>query len=127
MTDGLCGLAVLGVVLVVLAQVVSRLLGYPVKFSEELTRAFFIWMVFIGIAAGMRHADAARVTIFMEKAPGFIRRMALPIYFLFSLGFFFLMGWMGWRMVSQQLMMNEMISTLGWPSWVIGVVMPLSA
>ena len=127
LTDGLCGFAVFGVVLVVLAQVISRLLGYPVKFSEELTRALFIWMVFTGIAAGMRHADAARVTIFMEKAPVYLHRLALPIYFLFGLGFFVLMGWMGWRMVNQQLMMNEMIATLGWPSWIIGMVMPLSA
>ena len=63
----------------------------------------------------------------MEKAPVYLHRLALPIYFLFGLGFFVLMGWMGWRMVNQQLMMNEMIATLGWPSWIIGMVMPLSA
>ncbi|MEY3740774.1 MAG: hypothetical protein RLZZ192_1450 [Pseudomonadota bacterium] len=126
-TDGVCGLAVLGIVMIVLVQVASRLSGTSIKFSEELTRALFIWMVFIGIAASMRHADAARVTVMMEALPVPLRRLTLPIYLIFGLGFFILMGWTGWQMVRQQLMMNEMIATLGWPSWVIGLVMPLSA
>jgi TRAP-type C4-dicarboxylate transport system permease small subunit len=37
------------------------------------------------------------------------------------------MAWMGTRMVNQQFAMNESIATLGWPSWVIGLVMPVSA
>ena len=126
-TDGVCGLAVFGIVMIVLVQVVSRLSGTSIKFSEELTRALFIWMVFIGIAASMRHADAARVTVVMEALPAPLRRLTLPIYLIFGLGFFILMGWTGWQMVRQQIMMNEMIATLGWPSWVIGLVMPLSA
>ena len=43
------------------------------------------------------------------------------------LGFFGLMAWTGLNMVTQQLRMNETIATLGWPSWVIGMVVPLSA
>ncbi len=126
-TDGVCGLAVLGIVLIVLIQVFARLSGSSIKFSEELTRALFIWMVFIGIAASIRHADAARVTVMMEMLPVPLRRLSLPIYLFSGIGFFTLMGWTGWKMVSQQMMMNEMIATLGWPSWVIGSVMPLSA
>jgi TRAP-type C4-dicarboxylate transport system permease small subunit len=30
-------------------------------------------------------------------------------------------------MVKQQVQMNETIATLGWPSWVIGAVVPVSA
>lgn len=127
LTDGLCGLAAAGTVLVVLAQVVSRLLGAPISWSEELTRALFIWMIFIGMASSMRTADAARVTIFMESLPRILRRLALPIYLFFSIGFFALMAWTGVSMVRQQLMMNETIATLGWPSWVIGLVIPVSA
>ena len=121
-TDGICGLAAAGTMLVA-----SRLLGTPISWTEELTRACFIWMIFIGLASSMRHADAARVTIFMEALPKPLRRLSLPIYLVASLGFFALMGWTGANMVRQQLMMNESIATLGWPSWVIGMVMPVSA
>lgn len=127
LTDGLCGLAAAGTVLVVLAQVASRLRGAPLPWSEELTRACFIWMVFMGLASSMRHADAARVTVFMQGLPRALRGLALPIYVVSSIGFFVLMAWTGSNMVRQQLAMHESIATLGWPSWVVGLVMPASA
>ena len=127
LTDGICGLAAAGIVLVVLIQVITRLLGHPMRWSEELTRALFIWMIFIGLAASIRHADAARVTVMMEALPRTLRKLTLPIYVVSCLVFFVLMLWAGWTMTKQQFMMNEMIATLGWPSWVIGIVMPISA
>lgn len=126
-TDGVCGIAVAAIVCVVLIQVAGRLLGMPFSWTEELTRACFIWMVFSGIAASIRHADAARVTVLLQYLPRFIRRQALFIYAACSLTFFGLTLWTGWHMVRQQIIMNEQIATLGWPSWVIGVVVPASA
>ena len=52
---------------------------------------------------------------------------ALIWVIVLSLGFFALMAWTGIGMVRQQVMMNETIATLGWPSWVIGSVIPVSA
>ncbi len=127
LTDGVCGLAVAAIVVVVLLQVAGRLLGAPFSWTEELTRACFIWMVFSGVAAGIRHADAARVTVLLRYLPRLIRRHALHIYVVCSLVFFGLSIWTGWYMVKQQVVMNERIATLGIPSWVVGVVLPVSA
>lgn len=127
LTDRIGRLAAGTIVAVVLMQVAGRLLDRPFPWTEELTRAAFIWMVFIGMAAGMRQADSARVTVFMDLLPRALRRAALPCYLVCSLGFFALMAWTGFSMVHQQLRMNETIATLGWPSWVIGIVVPLSA
>ena len=127
LTDGLTGFAVAAIVVVVLIQVGGRLLGIPFSWTEELTRACFIWMVFSGIAASARHADWARVTVLLGYFPRFIRRAALPIYMACSLAFFGLTVWTGWYMVRQQVNMNEQIATLGWPSWVVGVIVPASA
>lgn len=127
LTDGICGLAAAGTVLVVLAQVASRLVAAPLPWSEELTRACFIWMIFMGLASSMRRADAARVTVFMLVLPRPLRALALPIYAASTIGFFALMAWTGTTMVRQQFAMNESIATLGWPSWVIGAVIPVSA
>jgi C4-dicarboxylate transporter, DctQ subunit len=126
-TDALCGLAAGATLLVVLAQVASRLLGAPLTWSEELTRGCFIWMIFMGLASSMRHADAARVTVFMQALPRPLRALSLPIYLVCSIGFFVVMAWTGTAMVRQQIVMNESIATLGWPSWVIGIVVPASA
>lgn len=127
LSDGLCGVAGMGVVIVVLVQVAGRLLGAPVSWSEELTRALFIWMVYLGLASSMRQADAARVTVFLEAMPASMRKLILPVYAVSCIGFFALMGWTGFGMVRQQFLMNEHIATLGWPSWVIGLVMPVGA
>lgn len=127
LTDGVTGLAVAAIVLVVLVQVAGRLLGVPFSWTEELTRACFIWMVFAGIAASTRHADAARVTVLLGYFPRFVQRAALPMYVGCSLAFFGLTVWTGWYMVRQQVVMNEQIATLGWPSWVVGVIVPASA
>lgn len=116
-----------GIVLVVLMQIVGRLGGRPFPWTEELTRALFIWMMFIGMAASMRRADAARVTVALQWLTRPLRRIAVPIYMAACLGFFALMAWTGIGMVRQQVMMNETIATLGWPSWVIGSVVPVSA
>lgn len=126
LVDGAAGLAAAAIVVVVLTQVVSRLANAPVSWSEELTRALFIWMVFLGMASSMRAADAARITVLLERVHG-LRRLALPVYVVGCLAFFAVMFWTGLSMVRQQMMMNETIATLAWPSWVIGAVMPVSA
>lgn len=120
-------LAMAGIVLVVLVQIAGRLSGRPLPWTEELTRGLFIWMIFVGMAASMRHADAARVTVALQWLERPLRRIALPIYLTACLGFFALMAWTGIGMVRQQVAMNETIATLGWPSWVIGAVVPVSA
>lgn len=127
LTDGVCGLAVAGIVGVVLMQVLGRLMDAPFSWTEELTRACFIWMVFAGMAASVRHADAARVTVLLRYFPSFVKQLALPIYVLCNLVFFVLTAWTGWSMVRQQVMMNEQIATLGWPGWVVGIILPAAA
>ncbi len=126
LVDAAAGLAAAAMLAVVLVQVVGRLRGAPVAWSEELTRALFIWMMFLGLAGSMRAADAARVSVLVELVPA-PRQVALWIYMAGCLLFFALMGWTGWAMVRQQWAMNETVATLGLPSWIIGVIMPLSA
>lgn len=126
LVDAAAGLAAAAMLAVVLVQVVGRLRGAPVAWSEELTRALFIWMMFLGLAGSMRAADAARVSVLVELLPA-LRSVALWIYMGGCLLFFALMGWTGWLMVRQQWAMNETVATLDLPSWIIGVIMPLSA
>jgi TRAP-type C4-dicarboxylate transport system permease small subunit len=127
LTDGVCGLAVAAIVAVVLMQVLGRLMSAPFSWTEELTRACFIWMVFAGMAASVRHADAARVTVLLRYFPRLVKKSALPIYVVCNLVFFVLTAWTGWSMVRQQVMMNEQIATLGWPGWVVGIILPAAA
>lgn len=126
-TDFAAGMAVIGVLLVVLLQVSSRLLGLPVSWTEEATRYLFVWMIFLGLAAGFRTVETARVTVLIAMMPSFIRRLSVPIYVLSSVLFFALTGWTGYHLVQQQWMMSETAATLAVPMWLIGTIMPLSS
>ncbi|HSI41310.1 MAG TPA: TRAP transporter small permease [Xanthobacteraceae bacterium] len=125
--DYAAGLACGGILIVVLMQVTSRLIGHPLPWTEEAVRFLFIWMVFLGLAAGFRTVESARVVVFLAMLPSLSRRIAVPIYVFFSVGFFLLVGWTGITLVEQQIMMNEEAATLPLPMWVVGLVMPVSS
>lgn len=122
----LAGLATAAMVISVLIQIVSRLIGRPVAWTEEGTRFVFIWVIFLGIAAGFRRGESARVTYFLEKMPRFMRRAAPYIYALTTIGFFLLMVVTGTDLVMQQIRTHEMGSALMIPMWLIGLSVPVS-
>ncbi len=119
--DVAAGAACAGILIVV------RLIGSPLPWTEEATRFLFIWMVFLGLAAGFRTVESARVVVFLVLFHRFFRRLAVPIYVGSSVFFFGMMGWTGLTMVRQQVMMNETAATLPIPMWTIGIVLPVSA
>lgn len=125
--DWAAGAACGGILIVVLLQVAGRLLGHPLPWTEEATRFLFIWMVFLGLAAGFRTVESARVVVFLAMLPKLSKRVAVPLYVGFSIGFFLLVGWTGITLVDQQIMMNEEAATLPIPMWLIGLVMPVSS
>ncbi|WP_320198805.1 TRAP transporter small permease [Agrobacterium sp. rho-13.3] len=125
--DVAAGIACFGILIVVLLQVIGRLTGHPLPWTEEATRFLFIWMVFLGLAAGFRTVESARVVVFLVMGRRFFQHLAVPIYVGSSVFFFGLMGWTGLTLMRQQIMMNETAATLPMPMWVIGMVMPVSA
>lgn len=125
--DVAAGVACAGVLIVVLLQVIGRLSGYPLPWTEEATRFLFIWMVFLGLAAGFRTVESARVVVLLVMGRRLFHHLTVPIYIGSSVFFFGLMGWTGYTLVRQQVMMNETAATLPIPMWLIGMVMPVSA
>ncbi len=49
-------------------------------------------MIFLGLAAGFRTVETARVVVLLAMMPGFLRRLSVPIYVGSCLIFFGLMG-----------------------------------
>lgn len=125
--DFAAGVAACGILIVVLLQVASRILGAPVPWTEEATRYLFVWMIFLGLSAGFRTVETARVTVFLAMLPRVFRILTVPIYVVSSVLFFALMGWTGTQLVRQQYMMNETSATLAVPMWLIGTILPVSA
>jgi len=111
----------------VLIQICTRLIGRPVAWTEEATRFLFIWMIFLGLAAGFRRSESARVTFFIDLLPKPLRRLAPAIHVVVTIGFFLLMLVTGTDLVMQQIKTNEMGSALMIPLWIVGICVPISA
>lgn len=126
--DVLAAICIASMLVSVMIQIITRLIGRPVAWTEEATRYFFIWVIFLGIAAGFRYSESARVTFFINLFPKpFRKRVAPAIYVIVTVGFFLLMLVTGTDLVMQQIKTTEMGSALRIPLWFVGICVPISA
>jgi TRAP-type C4-dicarboxylate transport system permease small subunit len=66
----LCGVAITGFCLLVMCDVVTRTIGYPWLWLQEATMAFFIYGIFIGVAAATRRNDHLYLAVLAESMSG---------------------------------------------------------
>jgi TRAP-type C4-dicarboxylate transport system permease small subunit len=66
----LCGVAITGFSLLVLADVVTRAIGRPWLWVQEATMTFFIYGIFFGVAAATRRNDHLYLAAITESMTG---------------------------------------------------------
>jgi TRAP-type C4-dicarboxylate transport system permease small subunit len=66
----LCGVAISGFTVTVICDVVTRTLGRPWLWLQEVTMTFFIYGVFIGTAAATRRSDHLYLAALAESMTG---------------------------------------------------------
>ena len=66
----LCGIAISGFSLVVLADIITRALGHPVLWAQETMMSFFIYGIFAGVAAATRRNDHLYLAVLTESLSG---------------------------------------------------------
>ena len=66
----LCGVAITGFSLVVLADIVTRALGHPLFWAQEAMMSFFIYGIFVGVAAATRRNDHLYLAVLAESLSG---------------------------------------------------------
>src|SRR5207253_11232286 len=93
----LCGLSIFMFTLAVFLDVLTRTIGTPWLWLQQVTTAFFAWGVFVGMAAATRRNDhfyLAEITKRMTGAP----RSALEIVNrVIVLIVAFMLSWFGWK------------------------------
>jgi TRAP-type C4-dicarboxylate transport system permease small subunit len=75
----LCGVAITGFTVTVVCDVVTRMIGRPWLWLQEVTMTFFIYGVFIGTAAATRRNDHLYLAVFAESFSG-RRRLAAETF-----------------------------------------------
>jgi TRAP-type C4-dicarboxylate transport system permease small subunit len=71
----LCGLLLFGFVTTVIFDIVTRTIGYPWLWLQEVTSTFFIYAVFTGTAVATRRNDHLYLTALSEATHGTPRLM----------------------------------------------------
>src|SRR4051794_26002196 len=66
----LCGVAISGFCLLVMCDIVTRLVGYPWLWLQEVTMTFFIYGIFIGVGAATRRNDHLYLAVLAESMSG---------------------------------------------------------
>ncbi len=69
----LCGVAITAFSVLVLCDVITRAIGHPWLWVQEATMTFFIYGIFIGIAAATRRNDHLYLAVLAESMTGNMR------------------------------------------------------
>ena len=123
--DILCGGTLVCLLLVVLLQVGGRLMGVTLTWTEETTRFFFLWMMFLAVAAGFNRAESSRVVILVKMLPRPLQKVCTVLYYVVTLGFFAFMVKYGIDLTMQKLAFNEMATAVAVPKGAIMICVPL--
>ncbi|HEX6141695.1 MAG TPA: TRAP transporter small permease [Geminicoccaceae bacterium] len=92
----LCGVAIGGFSIAVVCDIVTRTLGVPWLWLQEVTSAFFIYGSFLGMAVATRRADHLMLSAITDAMTGRTRHWVEIFNRLVILGCGACMVWFGW-------------------------------
>jgi TRAP-type C4-dicarboxylate transport system permease small subunit len=91
-----CGVLCLGFSLSVMFDIVTRTIGHPWLWLQEVTSTFFIYAIFIGAAVATRRNDHLYLTAISEALHGTPRLIVEIVIRLVVLGVAFCLIWFGY-------------------------------
>lgn len=123
----LCGSLVF-TTLVIFAQVIMRMIGHSLTWSEELTRYIFVWQIWLGTSIAQRENQHIKVELLYtfvksEKARAVVNIIATVILILFSA--FLMIN--GAQLVQQMFVRGNVSSAMRLPMYIVYLVLPLSS
>lgn len=111
--------------LVVLLQIFARTVGWSIVWTEESSRFLFIWVIFLGISAGVSHDSHIGTNVFVDLLPKRLHKAAS-----FTKTFLFLLftGYMvklSFSLLSMQLQFKQYAPATGIPGFIVSAALPI--
>lgn len=81
----LCAVLLAVMTIVIFLQIVLRLLGLPLSWTEEIGRYMFIWLIYIGCASAIRkrkHISVELLDLFLKERGKFVLNIISNVVFL---------------------------------------------
>jgi TRAP-type C4-dicarboxylate transport system permease small subunit len=122
----LCLLLFIMVTITFVTVVTRYVFGIPLSYIDQLVPNMFVWVTFLGASAAVKRHAHLGLSLLYDMAPAGARA-ALDALILLGCGVFFLgTAVYGARIVSMQ-MENRLMTSLGYPSWFVGLAVPVGA
>jgi TRAP-type C4-dicarboxylate transport system permease small subunit len=120
----LCGASIVGFTMSVLLDVVTRTIGHPWLWLQQVTTGFFAYGAFVGMAAAMRRHDHLYLTEITRRMTGAARTAFEVFARLVVLGVAVAMTWFGYKNFLLDLGSFRMPSMI--PLGIYTIVVPVS-
>ncbi len=112
-------------VLMLLQIFLRSVLGSSIKWSDELLRYQFIWLVFLGLPSAIYYGELTRFDMLEQKFGPLARKILCTVLDLIAIVVLYLMYKGAMTLVTRQ--MTHMATTMNLPMGVVYSVIPVSA
>lgn len=116
---------VTAMIVVITAQIVTRVFFTALGWTEEVSRFLLIWLTFLGAAVAWHEGRHIAVTVLVERLPERLRQAVTVAALLFALAFLLALAWIGYQYMSVQSFQKS--PALRLPMSYVYAIIPISA
>ena len=114
-------------VLVTFATVLTRyVFGLPLSYIDQLVPNLFVWLTFLGASAAVKRRAHLGLSLLHDALPARGRAVLDAVVLAVTGAFFAATAWFGWKVVRLQVE-NQLTTSLGYPSWLVGLAVPVGS
>jgi TRAP-type C4-dicarboxylate transport system permease small subunit len=113
-------------VFIVFGQIMFRILGITVPWTEEITRYIFIWITFLGMSSGFKDGEHTRLALFVNYFPGKIKKVGHYIQYVGNIIFLSIMSYVSFKFFLSTFQRGEMAYSIKMPMYIVSLSVPVS-
>ena len=111
--------------IIVLLQILARTAGWIIVWTEESSRFLFIWIIFMGVSAGIKYDTHIGTNIFVNLLPKGMHKTAIVIKDILFFLFVCYMAKLSLSLFAMQIQFKQSAPATGLPIYFISVILPI--
>jgi len=109
----------------VLLQIFARTVGWTIVWTEESSRFLFIWIILLGVSAGIKYGSHIGTDVFINLLPKKLHKAASVVKVLLFLLFTLYMTKLSFSLLSMQIQFKQHAPATGLPGYLVSVALPV--
>lgn len=122
----LCVLLAVMVTITFVTVVTRYVFDLPLSYIDQLVPNLFVWVTFLGASAAVKRRAHLGLSLVADALPARWRAGLDAAVLAGTSAFFLATAWYGWKVVRLQVE-NDLMMSLGYPAWLVGVAVPAGA